>query len=77
MIKVSVMYPNSPEGTFDIEYYCNTHIPMVGGLLLICISLVFIALSIIKGIISFLILSGPLFLIGVLFLIGEKIINSK
>jgi len=51
--------------------------PMIGGLLLVFISLVFIALSIIKGIISFLILSGPLFLIGVLFLIEEKIINSK
>ena len=33
MIKVSVMYPNSSEATFDIDYYCNTHIPMVGGLL--------------------------------------------
>ena len=33
MIKVSVMYPNSSDTTFDIEYYCNTHLPMVGELL--------------------------------------------
>ena len=33
MIKVSVMYPNGEDATFDIEYYCNTHVPMVGGIL--------------------------------------------
>jgi uncharacterized protein (TIGR02118 family) len=33
MIKVSVMYPNSSDANFDIEYYCNTHISMVKGLL--------------------------------------------
>ncbi|AWB57238.1 MULTISPECIES: EthD family reductase [unclassified Colwellia] len=33
MIKVSVMYPNSPSVKFDIEYYCNTHIPLVIELL--------------------------------------------
>mgnify|MGYP001812605126 CR=1 FL=1 len=33
MIKVSVMYPNSEGANFDIDYYCNTHIPMVGELL--------------------------------------------
>jgi uncharacterized protein (TIGR02118 family) len=33
MIKVSVMYPNNSEATFDIEYYCNTHVPLVGELL--------------------------------------------
>lgn len=33
MIKVSVMYPNSSDANFDIEYYCNTHMPMVEGLL--------------------------------------------
>ena len=33
MIKVSVMYPNSTDATFDIEYYCNTHIPMAQELL--------------------------------------------
>jgi uncharacterized protein (TIGR02118 family) len=33
MIKVSVMYPNSSNATFDIDYYCNTHIPMVMELL--------------------------------------------
>ena len=29
MIKVSVMYPNNEGSTFDITYYCETHIPMV------------------------------------------------
>lgn len=33
MIKVSVMYPNSASVEFDIDYYCNTHIPMVSELL--------------------------------------------
>lgn len=33
MIKVSVMYPNSPEVKFDIDYYCNKHMPMVEELL--------------------------------------------
>ena len=29
MIKVSVLYPNDEGNTFDMEYYCNKHIPMV------------------------------------------------
>ena len=29
MIKVTVMYPNGPGSTFDVDYYCNTHMPMV------------------------------------------------
>jgi uncharacterized protein (TIGR02118 family) len=33
MIKVSVMYPNGEGKNFDLDYYCNKHIPMVGGLL--------------------------------------------
>lgn len=33
MIKVSVMYPNTSDATFNIDYYCNTHMPMVGELL--------------------------------------------
>ena len=33
MIKVSVMYPNSAEANFDIDYYCNSHMAMVGTLL--------------------------------------------
>jgi len=27
------MYPNSAEAIFNIDYYCNTHIPMVADLL--------------------------------------------
>jgi uncharacterized protein (TIGR02118 family) len=33
MTKVSVLYPNGENKTFDMDYYCNTHIPMVGKLL--------------------------------------------
>lgn len=29
MIKVTVLYPNGAGSTFDIEYYCKKHIPMV------------------------------------------------
>ena len=33
MIKVSVLYPNGEGKTFDMDYYCNIHVPMVAGLL--------------------------------------------
>jgi uncharacterized protein (TIGR02118 family) len=29
MIMVSVMYPNNEDSTFDMTYYCGSHIPMV------------------------------------------------
>ena len=29
MIKVSVFYPNGPGAKFDINYYVNSHMPMV------------------------------------------------
>lgn len=29
MIKVSILYPNNEGNSFDMDYYCNTHIPMV------------------------------------------------
>ena len=33
MIKVSAFYPNGGDNTFDMDYYCNKHVPMVAGLL--------------------------------------------
>lgn len=33
MIKVSVFYPNQEGKTFDMDYYCNKHVPMVAQLL--------------------------------------------
>ena len=33
MIKVSVLYPNTEGKKFDLDYYCNTHLPMVEELL--------------------------------------------
>jgi uncharacterized protein (TIGR02118 family) len=33
MIKVSVLYPNGEGKSFDMDYYCSKHVPMVGGLL--------------------------------------------
>ncbi|MBC7575358.1 MAG: EthD family reductase, partial [Herminiimonas sp.] len=29
MIKVSVMYPNTPGARLNHEYYCDSHMPMV------------------------------------------------
>jgi uncharacterized protein (TIGR02118 family) len=29
MIKVSVLYPNSPGATFDVDYYVGKHMPLV------------------------------------------------
>jgi len=29
MIKVSVLYPKTESSKFDIDYYCNRHMPMV------------------------------------------------
>ena len=29
MIKVSVLYPNGADSTFDMDYYVSSHIPMV------------------------------------------------
>ena len=31
MIKVSVMYPNSKDVKFDVDYYKNDHLPMVSN----------------------------------------------
>lgn len=33
MIKISVLYPNSDGATFDMDYYCNTHMALVRRLL--------------------------------------------
>jgi uncharacterized protein (TIGR02118 family) len=33
MIKLSVFYPNQEGKKFDMDYYCNKHIPMVAQLL--------------------------------------------
>jgi uncharacterized protein (TIGR02118 family) len=29
LIKVSVLYPHRADSSFDIDYYCDKHIPMV------------------------------------------------
>jgi uncharacterized protein (TIGR02118 family) len=33
MVKVCVLYPNTPGSRFDVEYYLNTHMPMSARLL--------------------------------------------
>lgn len=33
MIKAFVLYPNNPNTVFDLDYYCNKHVPMVAALL--------------------------------------------
>jgi uncharacterized protein (TIGR02118 family) len=36
MIKVSVLYPNSPGAKFDMAYYTTRHMPMVQRLVTTC-----------------------------------------
>jgi len=33
MVKVSVLYPNDEGKKFDMQYYCDTHMPLVQKLL--------------------------------------------
>ena len=33
MVKVTILYPNSEGKAFDMDYYSNTHMPMVASLL--------------------------------------------
>lgn len=33
MIKVTILYPNGADKTFDMDYYANKHMPMVAELL--------------------------------------------
>jgi uncharacterized protein (TIGR02118 family) len=33
MIKVSVFYPNGEGKTFNMDYYCNQHVALLGSLL--------------------------------------------
>ena len=33
MVKVSVLYPNTPGARFDVDYYLNIHMPMAARLL--------------------------------------------
>ena len=28
MVKISILYPNEPDGRFDMDYYVDTHMPM-------------------------------------------------
>src|SRR5690242_14647364 len=36
MIKVTILYPNSPSATFDMAYYTTRHMPMVQKLVAAC-----------------------------------------
>jgi uncharacterized protein (TIGR02118 family) len=36
MIKISVLYPAGEGVTFDMDYYCNTHMPMIPKLVSAC-----------------------------------------
>jgi uncharacterized protein (TIGR02118 family) len=33
MIKLTILYPNEPGKKFDVDYYCNKHMPMAQQLL--------------------------------------------
>ena len=48
MVKISILYPNTPGATFDMEYYLRTHMPM--SLALLRTHPGFIALSVERGV---------------------------
>ena len=48
MVKISILYPHSPDATFDMEYYLGTHMPM--SLALLRTHPGFIALSVERGV---------------------------
>jgi len=48
MVKISILYPHSPDATFDMEYYLGTHMPM--SLALLRSHPGFIALSVERGV---------------------------
>src|SRR4051794_22109586 len=33
MVRITILYPNTPGSRFDVEYYLNTHMPMSARLL--------------------------------------------
>lgn len=33
MLSIHIMYPRTDESTFDMDYYCNTHMPMLADAL--------------------------------------------
>jgi len=48
MVKISILYPQTPDATFDMEYYLGTHMPM--SLALLRSHPGFIALSVERGV---------------------------
>lgn len=48
MVKISILYPQTPDSTFDMEYYLSRHMPMSLGLLRSHPG--FIALSVERGV---------------------------
>jgi uncharacterized protein (TIGR02118 family) len=33
MVRISIFYPSKPDSRFDVDYYLNTHMPLVLGML--------------------------------------------
>ena len=48
MVKISILYPQTPDSTFDMEYYLRTHMPMSLGRLKTHPG--FVALSVERGV---------------------------
>lgn len=49
MVKVSIFYPSKPGGHFDVEYYLNTHMPLILGLLGSAVKAVSVEIGVVGG----------------------------
>lgn len=49
MVKVSILYPSKPGARFDVDYYLNTHMPLVLGLLGSAVKAVSVEIGILGG----------------------------
>jgi uncharacterized protein (TIGR02118 family) len=49
MVKVSIFYPSRPGARFDVNYYLDTHIPLVLGLLGSAVKSVSVEIGVLGG----------------------------
>lgn len=49
MVKVSIFFPSKPGARFDVDYYLNTHMPLVLGLLGCAVKAVSVEIGMLGG----------------------------
>jgi uncharacterized protein (TIGR02118 family) len=49
MVRISIFYPSKPGSRFDVDYYLNTHMPLVIGMLGSAIKAVSVEIGRISG----------------------------